>query len=151
MKLGDAARPRRARSTGDRARDLGPSLRDLLLAVLAHAVEAQRGRLVPASTPPTWTAPVPDPRQVFAIALNYAPHAAEAGYTPPELPLVFTKFPSWITGPDTTVALPEGNVDWEVEVVAVMGTGGRDIAEADAWDALAGLTIGQDLSERCSS
>ena len=39
------------------------------------------------------------PRQVFAIALNYAPHAAEAGFTPPPVPLVFTKFPSCIAGP----------------------------------------------------
>src|SRR6185369_16428267 len=42
--------------------------------------------------------PVPNPRQVFAIALNYRPHAAEAGFVPPESPLVFTKFPSCITG-----------------------------------------------------
>lgn len=93
-------------------------------------------------------APVPAPRQVFAIALNYAPHAAEAGYQPPAEPLVFTKFPSCITGPDTEVVLPEGNVDWEIEVVAVVGRGGYRIAREHAWDALAGLTLGQDLSER---
>ncbi|HEY7010653.1 MAG TPA: fumarylacetoacetate hydrolase family protein [Jatrophihabitantaceae bacterium] len=93
-------------------------------------------------------APVPMPRQVFAIALNYAPHAAEAGFQPPEKPLVFTKFPSCITGPVTTVALPAGNVDWEIEVVAVVGRGGYRIARQNAWDALAGLTLGQDLSER---
>jgi 2-keto-4-pentenoate hydratase/2-oxohepta-3-ene-1,7-dioic acid hydratase in catechol pathway len=92
--------------------------------------------------------PVPAPRQVFAIALNYAPHAAEAGYEPPPLPLVFTKFPSCITGPVTTVTLPEGNVDWEIEVVAVVGRGGFAIAREDAWHALAGITLGQDLSER---
>ncbi|MGW3917522.1 fumarylacetoacetate hydrolase family protein, partial [Streptomyces sp. NPDC005070] len=40
------------------------------------------------------TAPVPRPRQVFAVALNYRPHAAEAGYMAPEIPLLFTKFPS---------------------------------------------------------
>jgi 2-keto-4-pentenoate hydratase/2-oxohepta-3-ene-1,7-dioic acid hydratase in catechol pathway len=77
-------------------------------------------------------APVPAPRQVFAIGLNYAPHAAEAGFAPPAQPMVFTKFPSCISGPITTVALPPGHVDWEIEVVAV----------------LAGLTLGQDLSER---
>jgi 2-keto-4-pentenoate hydratase/2-oxohepta-3-ene-1,7-dioic acid hydratase in catechol pathway len=92
--------------------------------------------------------PVPRPRQVFAIALNYRPHAAEAGFTPPEAPLVFTKFPSCITGPDVEVVLPDGKVDWEIEVVAVVGRGGRDIGRAHAWDALAGLTAGQDLSER---
>lgn len=92
--------------------------------------------------------PVPDPRQVFAVALNYRPHAAEAGFTAPDAPLVFTKFPSCITGPVTTVALPPGNVDWEIEVVAVIGTGGYRIPRSEAWDAVAGLTCGQDLSER---
>ncbi|MFG1648214.1 fumarylacetoacetate hydrolase family protein [Amycolatopsis sp. NPDC049252] len=96
----------------------------------------------------TLDAPVPRPRQVFAIALNYPPHAAEAGYHPPADPLVFTKFPSCITGPDTTVELPGDRVDWEVELVAVVGVGGHRIAAEDAWEHVAGLTVGQDLSER---
>ncbi len=93
-------------------------------------------------------APVPMPRQVFAIGLNYAPHAAEAGFTPPAQPMVFTKFPSCIVGPVAEVTLPPGNVDWEIEVVAVVGRGGFRIPRDRAWDALAGLTVGQDLSER---
>ena len=93
-------------------------------------------------------APVPTPRQVFAIGLNYAPHAAEAGFTPPAQPMVFTKFPSCIVGPVAEVRLPPGNVDWEIEVVAVVGRGGFRIPRDQAWDALAGLTVGQDLSER---
>jgi 2-keto-4-pentenoate hydratase/2-oxohepta-3-ene-1,7-dioic acid hydratase in catechol pathway len=92
--------------------------------------------------------PVPAPRQVFAIALNYAPHAAEAGFDPPAEPLVFTKFPSCITGPVSTVQLPEGHVDWEIEVVAIIGRGGFRIPRERAWDAVAGITLGQDLSER---
>lgn len=92
--------------------------------------------------------PVPAPRQVFAIALNYAPHAAEAGFAPPPEPLVFTKFPSCIVGPTATVTLPEGHVDWEIEVVAVIGRGGYRIPRTKAWAAVAGLTVGQDLSER---
>ncbi|RLV49980.1 FAA hydrolase family protein [Nocardioides mangrovicus] len=93
-------------------------------------------------------APVPAPRQVFAIALNYRPHAAEAGWDPPGQPLVFTKFPSCVVGPDVDVTLPEGHVDWEIEVVAVVGRGGYRIPREEAWDALAGITVGQDLSER---
>ncbi|MFI1988505.1 fumarylacetoacetate hydrolase family protein [Actinoplanes sp. NPDC020271] len=93
-------------------------------------------------------APSPRPRQVFAVALNYRPHAAEAGFQAPDEPLLFTKFPSCITGPVTEVTLPPGKPDWEIEVVAVIGTGGHRIARADAWDAVAGLTVGQDLSER---
>ncbi|OIJ64954.1 fumarylacetoacetate hydrolase family protein [Streptomyces mangrovisoli] len=100
--------------------------------------------------PPALGAPVPRPRQVFAVALNYPPHAAEAGYTPPDAPLVFTKFPSSIAGPDTTVVLPPGRVDWEVELVAVIGRETYRVSEADAWQAVAGLTVGQDLSERVS-
>jgi len=61
---------------------------------------------------------------------------------------VFTNFPTSITGPVATVELPEGHVDWEIEVVAVIGRGGYRIPRAEAWDAVAGLTVGQDLSER---
>jgi 2-keto-4-pentenoate hydratase/2-oxohepta-3-ene-1,7-dioic acid hydratase in catechol pathway len=92
--------------------------------------------------------PVPRPRQIFAVALNYRPHAAEAGFVPPESPLVFTKFPTCIVGPDVTVRLPGGKVDWEVEVVAVIGRGGHRLDRAGAWEAVAGITCGQDLSER---
>ena len=92
--------------------------------------------------------PVPRPRQVFAVALNYPPHAAEAGYQPPTDPLVFTKFPSCLTGPHATVELPGDRVDWEVELVAVIGVGGHRIPAERAWSHVAGLTVGQDLSER---
>lgn len=93
-------------------------------------------------------APVPSPRQVFAIGLNYSAHAQESGFERPDEPVVFTKFPSSLTGPVGDVAHPGGSVDWEVELVVVIGRGGRDIAEADAWDHVAGVTAGQDLSER---
>ena len=93
-------------------------------------------------------APVPRPRQVFAIALNYPPHAAEAGFTPPVDPLVFTKFPTCLTGPRTDVTLPEGRVDWEVELVAVIGRETYQVRQDQGWAAVAGLTVGQDLSER---
>lgn len=70
---------------------------------------------------------------------------------PEGLPPVFTKFVSSLTGPDTVVALPpEGSVDWEVELVVVIGATARTVPETDAWEYVAGLTIGQDLSERVS-
>ncbi len=93
-------------------------------------------------------APVPRPRQVFAIGLNYAEHAAEAGYPPDSMPVTFTKFPSSIVGPDAVVALPEGHVDWEVELVVVIGREAHKVDRESAWDHVAGLTIGQDISER---
>ncbi len=92
--------------------------------------------------------PVPRPSQVFAIGLNYADHAAESNLEVPENPLVFTKFPSSLIGPDVTVRLSGDRVDWEAELVLVVGRGGRGIAEVDGWDAVAGLTVGQDLSDR---
>ena len=93
-------------------------------------------------------APVPEPRQVFAVAVNYMEHAGEAGYTRPETPLVFTKFPTCLAGPRADVALPTAKVDWEVELVVVIGRGGADIPEADAWSRVAGVTVGQDISAR---
>jgi 2-keto-4-pentenoate hydratase/2-oxohepta-3-ene-1,7-dioic acid hydratase in catechol pathway len=97
-------------------------------------------------------APAPLPRQLLAAGLNYRDHAAESGFTVPEgLPPIFTKFTSSITGPVTTVRLPEdGHTDWEIELVVVVGTAMSDVAEQDVWDHVAGLTIGQDLSERIS-
>ncbi|MDO5499600.1 MAG: fumarylacetoacetate hydrolase family protein [Propionibacteriaceae bacterium] len=95
-------------------------------------------------------APSPQPRQVFAIGLNYDAHAAESGFEPPtELPPVFTKYVSAFTGPETQVRLPSGgHVDWEVELVAVIGREAHRIEEHTAWDHVAGVTVGQDLSER---
>ena len=93
-------------------------------------------------------APVPRPRQVFAIGLNYAAHAAEAGLEQPTFPPTFTKFPTCLTGPYATVELPTPFVDWEVELVVVIGPLAYDVPAGDGWRHVAGLTVGQDLSER---
>jgi len=93
-------------------------------------------------------APVPRPRQVFAIGVNYTEHAAEAGYPPDSVPVTFTKFPSCIVGPDTVVQLPSDVVDWEVELVVAIAAPAHRVAASDAWEHVAGVTIGQDLSER---
>jgi 2,4-didehydro-3-deoxy-L-rhamnonate hydrolase len=95
-------------------------------------------------------APAPAPRQVLAIGLNYAEHAAESGFAVPEEPTVmFTKWQSCITGPVTEVELPHGgSTDWEVELVAVIGRRAFRISPDEAWDHVAGLTVGQDISER---
>ncbi|WPB95761.1 fumarylacetoacetate hydrolase family protein [Streptomyces malaysiensis] len=91
----------------------------------------------------------PAPRQVFAIGLNYRDHAEEGGVTTlPDEPTVFAKYPSSFSGPDTDVPLPAGSVDWEVELVAIISRTARGVDSARAWDHVAGLTVGQDLSER---
>ncbi|RBQ17912.1 fumarylacetoacetate hydrolase [Spongiactinospora rosea] len=93
-------------------------------------------------------APVPQPRQIFAIGLNYREHAIESGFDIPQHPVVFTKFASSITGPTGRIALPDGKVDWEVELVAVIGARAYQVDEAKGWDHVAGLTVGQDISDR---
>jgi 2-keto-4-pentenoate hydratase/2-oxohepta-3-ene-1,7-dioic acid hydratase in catechol pathway len=94
-------------------------------------------------------APTPRPSQIFAVGFNYRPHARELGTTVADgLPAVFTKFASSITGPFGSVALPDGSVDWEVELVAVIGKRAWQVDERHAWRHVAGLTVGQDLSER---
>jgi 2-keto-4-pentenoate hydratase/2-oxohepta-3-ene-1,7-dioic acid hydratase in catechol pathway len=92
--------------------------------------------------------PVPAPRQVFAVALNYPEHAAEGGFAKPEAPLIFTKFPTCLIGPKASVTLATPFVDWEVELVAVIGQRAASVSEADAWQHIAGVTVGQDLSAR---
>ncbi|MFD7691584.1 fumarylacetoacetate hydrolase family protein, partial [Streptomyces sp. NPDC059781] len=94
--------------------------------------------------------PAPAPRQTLAIGLNYRDHASESGFATPEgLPPVFTKFVTSISGPVTEVKLPaDGHTDWEVELVAVIGRRAEGVSEADAWSHVAGLAVGQDISER---
>lgn len=92
--------------------------------------------------------PVPRPRNVFGIGLNYLGHVQEGDREVPETPLVFTKFPSCLCGPDTTIELRSDYADYEAELVVVIGPGGKDISEAHAWDHVVGLTMGQDVSDR---
>jgi 2-keto-4-pentenoate hydratase/2-oxohepta-3-ene-1,7-dioic acid hydratase in catechol pathway len=92
--------------------------------------------------------PVPCPRSVFAIGLNYAEHAGEADMDLPESPLVFTKFPSCLAGATDNVELNSDFADYEAELVVVIGTAGRSISPNNAWNHVMGLTVGQDISDR---
>jgi len=91
---------------------------------------------------------VPTPQKVFGIGLNYRSHAEETKAPLPPAPLTFTKFPSCLVGPTSDVVLSGDKVDWEVELVVVIGTAGRHIARDAAWSHIAGLTLGQDISDR---
>jgi 2-keto-4-pentenoate hydratase/2-oxohepta-3-ene-1,7-dioic acid hydratase in catechol pathway len=93
-------------------------------------------------------APSPRPRQVFAIGLNYAGHAAESGMDLPAVPAVFTKYPASLGGPFEPIELSGAMVDWEVELVAIIGRRADRVAEADGWSHIAGLCVGQDVSDR---
>lgn len=92
--------------------------------------------------------PVPAPRQVFAIGLNYRSHAEESGMPVPDVPATFTKFPASLSGPFDDIEITGESVDWEVELVAVIGIHADRVSEDDAWSRVAGLTIGQDISDR---
>lgn len=93
-------------------------------------------------------APVPRPVNCFGIGLNYRSHAAESGMAEPEAPVVFTKFPTCISPPNADVVLAGDAVDYEVELVVVIGPGGKDIPASEAWAHVAGVTAGQDISDR---
>jgi 2-keto-4-pentenoate hydratase/2-oxohepta-3-ene-1,7-dioic acid hydratase in catechol pathway len=86
----------------------------------------------------------------ICIGLNYADHAAEAGVAVPPEPVVFLKANSAICGPNDAVEIPRGSVktDWEVELGVVIGKAGKYIAEADAFDHVAGYCVVNDVSER---
>jgi len=92
--------------------------------------------------------PVPLPRQVFAIGLNYRQHAAESGRSSMDVPATFTKFPASLSGPFDDIELGCESADWEVELVVVIGRTADRVAAADGWAHVAGLSIGQDISDR---
>lgn len=91
---------------------------------------------------------VQNPSQVFAIGLNYYAHAGEMGLALPDVPLVFSKFASCLTGPFATVTRVSPMTDWEAELAVVVGRRGRDVAVDDALDYVAGYCVGQDISDR---
>jgi len=130
------------------------ALADPMVAVARHSELHDVASRLDAATPggamasTTLGPPVPRPRQVFGIGLNYAEHAGESGQPVPAVPLTFTKFPSCITGPTADVPVTGPMVDWEVEVVAVVGTEASHVAAADGWNYVAGLMLGQDISDR---
>ena len=97
---------------------------------------------------PQLRCPVPAPRQVFAIGINYRSHAEESGMAIPDVPATFTKFPASLAGPIDDVEIVGASVDWEVELVAVIGRRADRVDEADAWTHVAGVTVGQDISDR---
>jgi 2-keto-4-pentenoate hydratase/2-oxohepta-3-ene-1,7-dioic acid hydratase in catechol pathway len=91
---------------------------------------------------------VPRPRSVFGIGVNYKDHTQEASMELPKAPMVFTKFPSCLAGPTADIPLTSNRVDFEAELVVVIGRGGQCIAAKDAFAHVAGYCIGQDISDR---
>ncbi|MFE3519334.1 fumarylacetoacetate hydrolase family protein [Streptomyces sp. NPDC059166] len=96
-------------------------------------------------------APIARPHQILCIGLNYRDHATESGMAVPDEPILFTKSPNTLVGPDDDVRIPRGSTkpDWEVELGIVIGsrTSYLDSVE-EARDAIAGYVVVNDISER---
>jgi 2-keto-4-pentenoate hydratase/2-oxohepta-3-ene-1,7-dioic acid hydratase in catechol pathway len=95
-------------------------------------------------------APVPSPGKVICIGLNYRDHARESGMEPPPEPVVFNKFPQSVIGPEEPVRLPTvcREVDYEAELVVVIGRRGKHIRREEAEKHVAGYMNGNDVSSR---
>ena len=88
------------------------------------------------------------PINVFAVGLNYKKHAEESNLEIPPFPMIFTKHSTCISGPKSDICMKSDMVDYEAELVFVIGKGGKDISKEDAWQHVAGLCVGQDISDR---
>jgi len=129
---------------------------DTMLARARHAVETGRPfvasleELMGEGQPFRLLPPVPRPEKVICIGVNYADHAAEVGMEVPDEPVVFNKFVSALIAHGDTICLPKvsDRVDYEAELVVVIGKRGRDIARQDAYDYVAGYCCGNDVSAR---
>jgi 2-keto-4-pentenoate hydratase/2-oxohepta-3-ene-1,7-dioic acid hydratase in catechol pathway len=116
---------------------------------VAHARESGVGTYDPAEL--TRRAPVTDPQKVICVGLNYRDHADEGGFEAPEEPVLFSKFPQSLVGPDGAIEWDPGltsEVDYEAELVVVMGDRARNVEESDALEYVAGYTVGNDVSAR---
>lgn len=132
---------------------LPTTLREVLaaaegLAAAAHALAAGMtkgpfvtGRLL---------APIGNPDKVLCIGLNYRDHAIETNSPIPNEPVVFNKFSQTVVGPEDAVILPKVSheVDYEAELVVVIGKRGKNISKANAFEHVAGYTVGNDISAR---
>ena len=94
--------------------------------------------------------PVPDPGKIVCLGLNYRDHAREIGAEPPDLPILFSKYPSSLIGPGSAIVLPSisAEVDFEAELVVVIGGRGKNVAAGAAMDLVGGYMVGNDVSAR---
>lgn len=156
------AGPRAAVQQGDHFIDvhatdphLPPSVREILaggpamlqaVAALAKKPEAIKQE----ASKVKYYAPVHDPRKIICVGLNYKDHAAESGAPIPKEPILFSKYPTALIGHNENIVLPpvSQEVDYEAELVIVVGKRGKNISRETALDYVAGYTIGHDVSAR---
>jgi 2-keto-4-pentenoate hydratase/2-oxohepta-3-ene-1,7-dioic acid hydratase in catechol pathway len=94
--------------------------------------------------------PIPDPQKIVCVGLNYRDHAEESGAPIPKEPVLFSKFTTALTSHEEPIVLPpvSNEVDYEAELVIVIGRRGRWLSEQAALEHIAGYTIGHDVSAR---
>jgi 2-keto-4-pentenoate hydratase/2-oxohepta-3-ene-1,7-dioic acid hydratase in catechol pathway len=149
-----AEKPGLVDATGQ-LRDLSAEVEDFRPELMTFALTDRLSRLDPASLPavqgnPRLGPPVARTGHFIAIGLNYADHAKEAGQPIPAEPVIFSKAPSSLSGPDDDVIVPKGSkkLDWEVEIAFVIGKRASYVSEAEALDYVLGYAICNDVSER---
>ncbi|MCA9187458.1 MAG: fumarylacetoacetate hydrolase family protein [Pirellulaceae bacterium] len=108
---------------------------------VAPVVDVSTWRLLP---------PIHDPEKIFCVGLNYADHARETNAAIPTEPCIFNKFPTTLRAHGDPIVLPTiaRQVDFEAELVVVIGREGRNIARDHAFDYVAGYACGHDVSAR---
>ncbi len=136
-------------------RDLSAHISDLDAAAFSQESLTRLAAIDPASLPTVdgaqrFGAPISRPGHFIAIGLNYRDHAEEAGMAIPHEPVVFTKAPSSVCGPNDDVVVPAGStkLDWEVELAFVISKHAWQVSEADALDHVGGYLVCNDVSER---
>ena len=138
-----------------RVRDLSEVVGDIDAGVLGPRALRRLAKLKPESLPAVRGTPRLGPcvakvGNFIAIGLNYADHAAESGMPVPKEPVLFSKAPSCIVGPNDDIVIPKGSkkTDWEVELAIVIGTRASYVSEDEALGHVAGYCICNDVSER---
>jgi 2-keto-4-pentenoate hydratase/2-oxohepta-3-ene-1,7-dioic acid hydratase in catechol pathway len=117
---------------------------------LAEVAQSADPGAWPELDPATLGPPVPRPRKGFGVGLNYRSHALETGREIPTDPHFFAKTENCVSGPFDDIVVPFGldQVDFEAELVIVFGRACKGATPEDAWSHLAGVTCGQDVSDR---
>ena len=136
-------------------RDLSGEVEDFRPELMTLELVEGLSRLDPANLPavdgsPRLGPPVARTGHFIAIGLNYADHAKESGQPIPTEPVIFSKAPSSLSGPDDDVIVPKGSkkLDWEVELAFVIGKRASYVSEANALGCVFGYAICNDVSER---
>jgi acylpyruvate hydrolase len=123
--------------------EAGPDALKTAAQALANAPEIDRDHL-------TFMPVLPVPGKIICAGLNYAEHSAESGFQQPDYPTLFGRFPSSLIGHRAPIVRPQvsDSLDFEGEIAAIVGLGGRHIPRSDALNHVAGYTLFNDASVR---